>query len=52
MDENDEALRRYIDGLENWAEDEPPSAAEITSSKSPMANPFRASAMRSGSRSR
>lgn len=27
--ENDENLRRFIDRLENWPEDEPPSAAEL-----------------------
>ena len=34
MDENDDALRRYIDKLETWAEDEPPTAAEIRELKS------------------
>ena len=29
--ENDDALRRFIDRLENWPEDEPPSPAELRS---------------------
>ncbi len=30
-EENDDALRRFIDRLENWPEDEPPSPAELRS---------------------